>query len=127
MPKFTGHYVIDLDASAKLHVGCFTERFEMKPGYEKAMQKYIRTHGEVAKKITLALDRENLRLKTADEEEVFPVKSLVEDGDKPQLIVLAGGRFSMTYDLRELGPDLVQFSNRKYDLHNWAWRRSGDV
>jgi hypothetical protein len=127
MPKFTGHYVIDLDASAQLHVGYFTDRFEMKPVYENAMQKYMRAHAEVAKKITLTLDRENLRLKTADEEEVFPVKSLVQDGDKPQLVVLAGGRFSMTCELRELGPDLVQYSNHKYDLHNWAWRRTGDV
>jgi hypothetical protein len=126
MTRFIGRYVIDLEASAKLHIGYFTDRFEMKAGYEEAMREYMHSHGDIAKKLTLALDATQLRLAKDNEEEVFPVKSLVEDGEKPTLVVLAGGRYSMTYELQVLGPDLVRFSNRHYDLHNWAWRRTAD-
>jgi hypothetical protein len=87
VPNFKGTYVIDLDASAKLHIGFFNDRFEMKPDYEKAMQEYMSAHGEVAKQISLTLDGENLRVKTPEGEEVFPVKSLIEEGDNPQLVV----------------------------------------
>jgi hypothetical protein len=125
MPDFKGKYAIDLDASAKLHIGYFSDRFEMKPGYEKAMQEYMSANSEIAKQISLTLDAESMRLTTAGGEEIFAVKSLVEYGDKTQLVVLVGKRFSMKYDLRELGPNLVQFSNHHYDLHNWAWRRIG--
>ncbi len=122
--RFVGQYVIDLEASAKLHIGYFTDRFEMKVGYEDTMNEYMRSHGEIAKKLTLTLDATQLRLEKDDEEEVFPVKSLVEDGEKPTLVVLAGGRYSMTYELQVLGQNLVRFSNRHYDLHNWVWRRA---
>ncbi len=103
----------------------------MKPGYEKTVQKYIKSHAHLADQLTLFLDAKVLRMKTLEGEETYSVKQLIEDGDKPMLEVAAGtgklAAYSMTYELRQLGPDVIQFQNRHYDLDGFAWRRTGDA
>ena len=125
MPAFIGHYNLDLDASAKLHVGYFQDRFEMTPGYEKAMQDFMQSRAAEMKTLNLTLDSQHLVIREPGKIQQYDVKSLVEDGAKPQL-TLGLGKFTMTYDLIELEPGLIHFANRHYDLHGWAWRRVAD-
>jgi hypothetical protein len=131
MPKFTGSYTIDLEYTAKLQAGWFTDRFEMKPGHEQAVQDYITSHSKLLGKITMTLNREFLVVRTPDGEEKHAVKELIEDGEEPKLSVAAGegkmSRFTMTYALRSLAPDVIQLQNRQYDLDGFAWRRAADA
>lgn len=128
MPQFTGSYTIDLEYTAKLQAGWFTDRFEMKPGYEQAVQDYIASHSHLLGKVTMTLDRDFLVVRTPDGEEKHPVKKLIEDGEQPKLTVGAGegemARITMTYALRQLAPDVIQLQNRHYDLDGFAWRRA---
>jgi hypothetical protein len=97
MEDIHGTYKVDARATAGLQAGWFTEKFEMKPGYEDAVREFWENNREAYEAISLVVDQNFLVLKSDEGQDSFPILQWNEKADGIHMILDWDG---MAEDLR---------------------------
>ncbi|MEM1108433.1 MAG: hypothetical protein AAGH99_07055 [Planctomycetota bacterium] len=117
-----GRYVVDPEKSAILMTGYFTDRFEMKPGYEQAVEQFLKENGATLDGIAIEISADTFRLSSLDGEEQFDVISTEQQTGAPTLVVDWEG-VAETFIVRDMGNQCIQLDNAENELSHFAWRK----